>query len=92
MLSTLALVGFVLLALTACTTQPPKPVVDSRLITLELVDEFEEPNKLGQATMGTHLCSIEIRKDVYPNCVTHEVMHCMSGDWHKGRDSDEFCY
>ena len=92
LLSTVGFGGLVVLALTACTPQPPKPLVDSRLITIELVDGFDNPRQIGEATMTPHLCSIEIKKDRYPDCITHEVMHCFSGDWHQGRESDEYCY
>jgi hypothetical protein len=45
---------------------------------------------LGLAVMRPGICEITLRK--YPICLLHEIRHCIEGNWHEGRDSDEDCY
>lgn len=34
-------------------------------------------------------CIIYLRQ--YPQCLAHEVRHCLEGNWHEGRHTDEGC-
>lgn len=34
-------------------------------------------------------CIIYLRQ--YPQCLSHEVRHCLEGNWHEGRKSEEGC-
>jgi len=46
---------------------------------------------LGLGRLGNGVCHVQIRKDIYPYCITHEVMHGFSGEWHGGEESTMFC-
>jgi len=81
-----------LLALAACDSfDAPTPTikypgfvttikVDPTLPTLGLSHNYPE---LG-------ICEITLRE--YPTCLLHEIRHCIEGNWHEGRTSDEDCY
>ena len=43
----------------------------------------------GLAMYQDGRCIIILRE--YPNCLLHEVRHCIEGDWHPGRDTLEDC-
>lgn len=47
--------------------------------------------QLGRASFYTEMdtCIIALRR--YPECLLHEIRHCIEGDWHPGRNSDEDC-
>lgn len=34
-------------------------------------------------------CIIYLRN--YPQCLAHEVRHCLEGNWHEGKESDSYC-
>lgn len=69
----------------------PSPLRDESFVHIKLVDELRK-GTLATARVKDGLCVVEIRKDVYPNCVTHEIMHCFSGNWHEGYETDDYCY
>ena len=35
--------------------------------------------------LGTGLSTIEVLRDYYPECVTHEIRHVFEGAWHDQR-------
>jgi hypothetical protein len=79
--------------LTGCVAQTvPQPNIDKSIVHIQLVESFDTPGRLGEATWRGNICLVKIRKDVYPNCVTHEIMHCFSGNWHEGYETDNYCY
>ena len=80
--------------LTGCVANTPKAVIDESVVHIQLVDvvDANNPNKLAEATWRGNVCIVKIRRDVYPNCVTHEIMHCFSGNWHEGYETDNYCY
>lgn len=90
-----ASVCLILMVLAGCSAQPaPTPDLDIIFASIKLVDSFPDrsPSTLALAKGTEHgFCSIEIRRDVYPRCITHEVMHCFSGNWHEGYETDEYC-
>lgn len=45
---------------------------------------------LGQASWSGANCTIHVRSDIYPYAMTHELMHCFSGNWHEGGRSAEY--
>lgn len=49
-----------------------------------------DPDTLAYALIQGDKCTIYLRQ--YPKCLAHEVRHCYEGNWHEGRDSDEWCY
>ncbi len=41
------------------------------------------------ATWGKGWCVITIKESEYPACLGHEMLHCISGQWHVGEN--EWC-
>jgi hypothetical protein len=83
-----------LLSIGGCATLDyPEPKRDLVYVSIELVDEIAEmPEAYGIARCYYNgVCNIKIRKDVYPRCITHEVMHAFSGPWHGNRKTTQFC-
>lgn len=39
---------------------------------------------------GGNRCHIVLKE--YPICLGHEMIHCLSGNFHKGHASDDWCY
>jgi hypothetical protein len=77
-----------------CSTvaSSPSPRVDVIFAEIKLVDEIKErKDALGLSRCKHNVCQIQIRRDVYPLCITHEVMHGFSGSWHSTNDSTEYC-
>lgn len=75
-----------------CSMPVPKPMVERQIIVMDLVDKPKVEGAYGTAQKITDtLCHIEIVKSAYPKCITHEVMHCFSGDWHQGYDTTQYC-
>jgi len=88
----LLLAPVLVLFLVACSPVPPKPERDTIFTSVTLVDGFDNPDQIGRIKHhGNGVCAIEIKRDHYPDCITHEVLHCFSGSWHEG-DNDDFCY
>lgn len=46
----------------------------------------------GTAQCKDGICYIEIRRESYPDCITHEIRHGFEGDWHPGRNSTKDCH
>lgn len=77
------------------TVDHPKPMRDTVFVAIHIVDELPTGNTddtLAIARQTNGVGEIFIRRDVYPLCITHEVMHLFSGDWHGDDKSSEFCY
>jgi len=51
----------------------------------------EDPNMttLGRQWYVSDVCFIKLKK--YPICLQHEIRHCIEGNWHEGRETDEDC-
>lgn len=86
------------LALSACTVgnHNNDTIYDIKRSNFQ-VAIVEQPNKLPDNVLGsaTYLpasnhCVIILRQ--YPVCLLHEIRHCLEGNWHEGRTSDEDCY
>lgn len=86
-----------LLILTGCSTGQPFDVseIDGKTYTfkIHLVDRLPE-SRIGLHSYNpiTKDHTIILIKDQFPVCLSHEVLHVMVGNWHKGRDSDKYCY
>ena len=68
-----------------------KPAIKNKAFTVS-VEEGELPaNVMGTATYypSFNACIIILRE--YPKCLLHEIRHCLEGNWHEGRNSDEDC-
>lgn len=67
------------------------PIPTSKPMQIEIHQlKGGNPNVLGTADITGDRCVIHLRK--YPHCLAHEVRHCFEGNWHKGEDSDDWCY
>lgn len=75
--------------LVGCASPLPKMVHNSMYITVVETQNLPA-NRLGQARWVGNQCYIELRE--YPACLKHEVRHCLEGDWHVGRETNEDCY
>lgn len=79
------LVLAVVLLLAGCDDQP-KPKIDEALVVIKIVDTPAPDWPAGAAAitrgLNTGLSTIEILRDYYPECVTHEVRHVFEGAWH----------
>jgi len=83
------------LLLTACSNQMPAPDVNEKTYTfkIHLVDTL--PDKLEGLHVydkDINLHGIWILKGDYPGCLLHEIMHILDKEWHKGRNTLEYCY
>ena len=80
------------LIVSGCDESPKEPNYDEVHVTIRLVDSIENnPSTYGISHCVNNRCLIEIRKDVYPLCVTHEVRHAFEGNWHEGIETTEGC-
>ncbi len=84
----------VALLLTGCasTFDAPRPEADRTnvVIHFSLTDELPAGVN-GDALEVGNVCHIRLRPSVYPDCVTHEVMHCF-GWQHDDRPNQQFCF
>ena len=55
-----------------------------------VIEEDAELETLGRQQTVGGICFIKLKK--YPTCLQHEVRHCIEGNFHEGRKSDEDCY
>ena len=84
-----------LLLLTGCNQAPAQIERTEALVHIKLVDSIDyKPgyDALGLSRCANNVCIVEIRRDLYPQCLTHEIRHVIEGDWHKGRETAEGCY
>lgn len=76
------------LLLAGCDDQP-KPKIKEALVVIKIVDTPAPDWPAGTAAItrgsGTGLSTVEILRDYYPECVTHEVRHVFEGAWHDQR-------
>jgi hypothetical protein len=61
------------------------------VVVIDLVEKTSVEGAYGTAMTNKGLCKVEILKDRYPDCITHEIMHCFSGNWHEGYDTTRYC-
>jgi hypothetical protein len=85
---------FVLL-LAGCSAtkdQFPERKRDAIFAEIFVVDEIPNAKSdvLGQAKWSGNRCTVYVRSDIYPYAMTHELMHCFSGNWHEGVRSAEY--
>ena len=78
------------LLLTGCASPHHEPVRTAfRLYLYESADMAD--NQLGRANFYHDLdtCIIALRR--YPDCLLHEIRHCIEGDWHSDTPNNEDC-
>lgn len=83
-----------LFALAGCDQSTVNIERTEALVHIRLVDQIDhKPGyiALGLTRCANGVCVVEIRKDLYPHCVTHEIRHVFEGDWHTGRETTEGC-
>ena len=75
----------VVLLLAGCDDQP-KPKINEALVVVKIVDAPASDWPAGAAAitrgLGTGFSTIEVLRDYYPECVTHEIRHVFEGAWH----------
>lgn len=77
--------------LTACTSEY-NIKRDRVFVSIELVDSINNnPNTYGYSVCNNGVCTLYIRKDKYPLCITHEIRHAFEDNFHEGRESFEDC-
>lgn len=94
-LFTLCLLAFSLAGCAMFDAEPaPAPLRDSVDVNIRLVDTITGMPKdvAGTAVTINGKCYVKIERAVYPNAITHEIMHCFSGAWHDERPNGEFFY
>ena len=78
--------GALALSLAGCDAEPAVIAQDKFRVQLRVVPSLETR---GLAVWQEGECQILLRE--YPECLLHEVRHCIEGDWHKGRETDWDC-
>jgi len=81
-------------ALAGCDQTPVTIERTEALVHIRLVDAIDyKPgyDALGLSRCANGVCMVELRKDLYPQCLTHEIRHVFEGDWHAGRETTEGC-
>lgn len=76
------------LLLSGCATTD-NPKIDRKTFSV-VVEEDPNMTTLGRQWYVSDVCFIKLKK--YPICLQHEIRHCIEGNWHKGRETDEDCY
>ena len=72
-------------------TQRPVILYDEVFFHSKIVDNLP-PGVFGRATcLANNLCTSEIRRETYPDCVGHEIVHGHSGGWHEGYETTWGC-
>ena len=64
------------------------------LVHIRLVDQIDyKPGyeALGLSRCANGVCVVEIRRDLYPAYITHEIRHVFEGGWHARRETTEGC-
>ena len=83
-----ALLGALALSLVGCEAGPSGVIErDQFRLELRVVPGLETR---GLAVWQEGECQILLRK--YPECLLHEMRHCIEGDWHPGRETDWDCF
>ena len=81
------LCALVLVLLTGCDSG--QPTIDRATFSVTIVDKPGADWPPGSAAVtyasGTGYSRIEILRDYYPECLTHEIRHVFEGAWHDQR-------
>lgn len=89
------IIAAIVTILAGCVSVPTKaPTIAHdgvRITVREDAKLSKDPAVLGLAILdpNTRTCEIVLRK--YPQCLAHEVRHCLEGEWHGSRNSDAGC-
>ncbi|ANG63024.1 hypothetical protein A8C75_11440 [Marinobacterium aestuarii] len=75
-----------------CSSTPIVAQRDEVFVHIRLVDAIDErPDALGLANCNNGVCYIQILRDRYPDCITHEVRHGFEANWHEHRETTDYC-
>lgn len=75
-----------------CSSTPIVAQRDEVFVHIRLVDTIDErPDALGLANCNNGVCYIQILRDRYPDCITHEVRHGFEANWHEHRETTDYC-
>lgn len=79
--------------LVGCASAPTYTIQQTqfKLTVIETSDFLSGNNPAikGEAEIRPGECVIRLRK--YPQCLLHEIRHCVEGNWHEGRNTTEDC-
>ena len=97
------LLSFGGLVLAGCTAQPAL-VYDEAFFSVKFVDHIPTPVEKDGKWVKTYgitecsnfdnnqpICSIELLKEDYPDCLYHELRHVFEGNWHEGYETTWDC-
>jgi hypothetical protein len=76
-------------------SKPPQIVYPNFTFHIREAPDQLKPEQKGTATIlqfpsGERACAIVLRK--YPQCLLHEIRHCIEGEWHDREvPNDEDC-
>lgn len=82
------------LLMAGCDQTPSQIERTDAIVHIRLVDSIDYKqgyDAMGLTRCANGVCVVEIRRDLYPACVTHEIRHVFEGDWHPGRETTEDC-
>lgn len=82
------------LLLAGCDQSPVTIERTDAIVHIKLVDQIDYRQgyeALGLSRCANGVCVVEIRRDLYPQCLTHEMRHVFEGDWHARRETTEGC-
>lgn len=79
--------------LAGCAGAPPRPKRDYINANIYIVDVVDPNNPHVYAISHCigESCEILIRRDKYPQCITHEIRHGFEGKWHGNEGSTSGC-
>lgn len=88
MIRALAMLSLTVTGCAAIPTPTLAPVAKEVAITVVEAPELLRTGERGRAYIKLadgipYACKIVLRK--YPQCLQHEIRHCLEGDWHKGQ-------
>ena len=86
-----SLLALLSVALAGCASAPVTPTAPTRSAVSITVIEAPELLRAGErgrayiqmADGVPYACRVVLRK--YPQCLQHEIRHCLEGDWHKSQ-------
>lgn len=85
----LAMAAAVSMALAGCGAAPQHDFKQTQfhLTVIPNTDDFLTASTPGvvieaEAAISDGFCAIRLRK--YPQCLQHEIRHCIEGNWHEG--------
>jgi len=83
-----------LIILTGCSSTPIEVKQTEFYFTLIETEDsiiYEGKERSGLTRYSDGWCEVTVPKGELTNCLLHEVLHCVGGEWHGDRESYEYC-